>query len=259
MEIAVHYYPHHIGDFIKATARLTDAQSMSYLRLIWMYYDRERPLPDDIQALAFQLGTDENTVKLILASYFRLDNGSWHHTRCDAELEAYRANQEKKSKAGKASAERRKSISSTDDEQLFNSNSTSVQLTNNQEPVTINQEPKEKTKRVSAPASEPNKTKGTRIPFTECPDDWGEFCRAERPDLDPIKVWASFYDYWIATSGAKGVKADWFATWRNWVRKERQTTTAKQNDSWRAKLASLNTIDMEPSNGQVLSTDIVPF
>jgi len=58
MEIVVHYYHHHIGDFVKATARLTDAQSMAYLRLIWMYYDRERPLPDDIEALAFQLGTD---------------------------------------------------------------------------------------------------------------------------------------------------------------------------------------------------------
>jgi len=54
----MHYYQHHIGDFIKATARLSDEQSMAYLRLIWMYYDRERPLPDDIEALAFQLGSD---------------------------------------------------------------------------------------------------------------------------------------------------------------------------------------------------------
>ena len=147
----MHYYPHHIGDFIKATARLTDAQSMAYLRLIWMYYDRERSLPDDIQSLAFQLGTDENTVKLILVSYFKLENGAWNHTRCDAEIEAYRANQEKKSRAGKASAERRKNTSSTHDEQVFNTSSTSVQLTKNQEPRTNNQEPKEKNKRTSAP------------------------------------------------------------------------------------------------------------
>jgi uncharacterized protein YdaU (DUF1376 family) len=147
----VHYYPHHIGDFIKATARLTDAQTMAYLRLIWMYYDRERPLPDDIQSLAFQLGTDESTVKLILVSYFRLENAAWSHSRCDAEIEAYKANQEKKSKAGKASAERRKNISSTDDEQVFNASLTGVQLTKNQEPRTNNQEPKEKNKRTSAP------------------------------------------------------------------------------------------------------------
>jgi uncharacterized protein YdaU (DUF1376 family) len=124
---------------------------MAYLRLIWMYYDRERSLPDDIQSLAFQLGTDENTVKLILVSYFKLENGAWNHTRCDAEIESYRANQEKKSRAGKASAERRKNTSSTHDEQVFNTSSTSVQLTKNQEPRTNNQEPKEKNKRTSAP------------------------------------------------------------------------------------------------------------
>ena len=29
-----------------------------------------------------------------------------------------------------------------------------------------------------------------------------------------------FGDYWRGVSGAKGVKLDWLATWRNWVRKE---------------------------------------
>ena len=30
---------------------------------------------------------------------------------------------------------------------------------------------------------------------------------------------ASFVDYWAGISGAKGVKADWQATWRNSVRR----------------------------------------
>jgi hypothetical protein len=110
-------------------------------------------------------------------------------------------------------------------------------------------------------SSSKHKSRGTRIPFTDLPDEWSAFCRSERPELNPEKVWISFYDYWIAVPGAKGAKADWFATWRNWVRNQRQTITDKQrkDDGWQAKLASLNTIDMEPSNGQVLSTDIVPF
>jgi uncharacterized protein YdaU (DUF1376 family) len=138
MEIALHYYHHHIGDFIKATARLTDAQSMAYLRLIWMYYDRERPLPDDIEALAFQLGIDEKTVQLILVSYFRLEDGCWHHTRCDAEIKEYKQLIHKRSKAGKASAEHRANTSSTPVEQVSDTQPTDVQLTNNQEPVTSN-------------------------------------------------------------------------------------------------------------------------
>ena len=134
----MHYYHHHIGDFIKATARLTDAQSMAYLRLIWMYYDRERPLPDDIEALAFQLGIDEKTVQLILVSYFRLEDGCWHHTRCDAEIKEYKQLIHKRSKAGKASAEHRANTSSTPVEQVPDTQLTDVQLTNNQEPVTSN-------------------------------------------------------------------------------------------------------------------------
>jgi hypothetical protein len=50
------------------------------------------------------------------------------------------------------------------------------------------------------------------------PDEWGEFCEQERPELVPNKVFNQFKDYWISQAGQKGVKLDWFATWRNWVR-----------------------------------------
>lgn len=30
---------------------------------------------------------------------------------------------------------------------------------------------------------------------------------------------AKFRDYWVAQPGQKGVRNDWQATWRNWVRK----------------------------------------
>jgi uncharacterized protein YdaU (DUF1376 family) len=208
MEIALHYYHHHIGDFIKATARLTDAQSMAYLRLIWMYYDRERPLPDDIEALAFQLGIDEKTVQLILVSYFRLEDGCWHHTRCDAEIKEYKQLIHKRSKAGKASAEHRANTSSTPVEQVSDTQPTDVQLTNNHEPVT-NNHIKEK------------RPRSTRFDLNDVPDDWIDFCNQERPDLDPRKTFDSFRDYWIAQPGSKGVKADWTATWRNWIRNTR--------------------------------------
>ena len=142
MEIVVHYYHHHIGDFLKATSRLSDAQSMAYLRLLWMYYDSEKPLPDDLDVLAFQVGTDTKTVELILLSFFKPDETGpekvWTHTRCDREIKEYRQLIHKKRNAGKASAERRSNTSSTGVEQVSNSDPTPVQLTNNQEPVTIN-------------------------------------------------------------------------------------------------------------------------
>ena len=33
-----------------------------------------------------------------------------------------------------------------------------------------------------------------------------------------MQTFEKFKDYWISQPGQKGVKLDWFATWRNWVR-----------------------------------------
>ena len=64
-------------------------------------------------------------------------------------------------------------------------------------------------------------TKGSRLSTDfELPDSWTEFCQTERPDLNPQKVFDSFKDYWVAKAGAAGVKLDWTATWRNWVRNQ---------------------------------------
>ena len=135
------YYQHHIGDFIKATSRLSDAQAMAYLRLIWMYYDSEKPLPDDVEVLAMQVGSTPHDVNLLLRAFFKLDKDGWRQTRCDQEIADYHAYTEKKSNAGKASAQRRMNKSLTTAEQVLNECSTDVQLTNNQQPLTTNQQP----------------------------------------------------------------------------------------------------------------------
>ena len=151
----MHYYQHHIGDFIKATARLTDCQTMAYLRLLWLYYDSEKPLKPDIRVLAFQIGASQEDTELLLASFFVLEETGWHQKRCDQEIADYRDFLNKKSNAGKASAERRRIISATDAgqvgngsstgvEQVLNGCATDVQLTTNHKPLTTNQQPKKK-------------------------------------------------------------------------------------------------------------------
>jgi uncharacterized protein YdaU (DUF1376 family) len=135
----MHYYQHHIGDFIKATARLSDTQAMGYLRLLWMYYDSEKPLKPDAKVLAFQIGATVEETEMLLESFFWLAENGWHHTRCDKEIEDYRQFLNKKSNAGKASAEQRKNKSSSIVQQVFNNSSTDVQLTTNHKPITNNQ------------------------------------------------------------------------------------------------------------------------
>jgi hypothetical protein len=71
------------------------------------------------------------------------------------------------------------------------------------------------------------KTLGKRLASDSClTKEWEDFCVQQRPELHPTKTFDQFKDYWIAQAGQKGVKLDWFATWRNWVR---STNAPKQN------------------------------
>lgn len=71
--------------------------------------------------------------------------------------------------------------------------------------------------------TESNKKKenkrGSRLSQDFClPNEWNSWARNERPELNVLQTFDKFKDYWIAQAGQKGVKLDWFATWRNWVR-----------------------------------------
>lgn len=52
--------------------------------------------------------------------------------------------------------------------------------------------------------------------------------RDECPNVDPQKEHPVFIDYWIAQPGQKGVKVDWDATWRNWMRRKQQDSAGKK-------------------------------
>lgn len=82
----MHFYPHHIGDFQRDTASLSDSDTMAYLRLIWMYYDTELPLPADAKKLAFKIGSDPDSVQMILDTFFTKEQDFYRHKRCDEVL-----------------------------------------------------------------------------------------------------------------------------------------------------------------------------
>lgn len=60
------------------------------------------------------------------------------------------------------------------------------------------------------------------------PDDWRAFARGERfwTDAEITAEASLFADYWHSQPGQKGVKLDWFATWRNWCRNSRRPSGA---------------------------------
>jgi len=206
----MHYYQHHIGDFIKDTSFLTNEEVGIYLKLLWLYYDTETPLPNSLFDLAMKVNARNQQDELagILGMFFKLENNEWHHSRCDKEISHYQQQLNTASKAGKASALKRAlNKESTGVERSLESRSTSVQPTNNHEPITINHKPIKENKRGSRLASDWFLTKAM-----------GDWATQERPDLDVRQVAEQFKDYWVAQAGQKGVKLDWDATWRNWVR-----------------------------------------
>lgn len=79
-----------------------------------------------------------------------------------------------------------------------------------------------------------NPAAGTRLPTDWNPSNQDfDFAASTGMGHDAIFREADrFRDYWIGQAGAKGRKADWPATWRNWVRRaceDGQPNTAKPN------------------------------
>jgi uncharacterized protein YdaU (DUF1376 family) len=136
----MHYYQHHIGDFIKDTSFLTNEEVGIYMKLIWLYYDTEKPLPNDIFTLSMKAGARESESVLlgILNMFFSMQNDEWHHSRCDKEIAEFHGYIESKSRAGKASAERRMNMKATPVEQVSNKRTTHEQLTTTHKPLPTN-------------------------------------------------------------------------------------------------------------------------
>ena len=63
--------------------------------------------------------------------------------------------------------------------------------------------------------------KGERLPEGwQLPRSWGQWAFEEGMPIEEIRRQADmFRDYWHGLPGARGRKADWQATWRNWIRK----------------------------------------
>ena len=194
----MHFYPHHIGDFLKDTSSLTPEESYYYLRLIWLYYDTEKPLPDDISSLAFKIGArgKEDCVRSLVQIYFRYDSDLKSHThqRIEDEIRKYQ------SKA--ASAKRANQIRWGSEKDL---KSDAKQIpTKNQEPIT-------------------RESRATRLPPDwEPSDELIAFMRRERPDLNPVHTIMRFCNFWQAKSGKDATKLDWDKTFQNWVLAEKE-------------------------------------
>lgn len=134
----MHYYQHHIGDFIKDTANLDDHQLATYMRLLWRYYTDEKPISDELEDVAFAMRSDEKTVRLLLRHYFRETTEGWRHNRCDREIADFHAKADKARESAKARW-KNKNPMQTQSERNANvseNDASIVKIDANQEPIT---------------------------------------------------------------------------------------------------------------------------
>lgn len=116
--------------------------------------------------------------------------------------------------------------------------------------------------------SKASKARGTRLPDGWVPDDdliaW---TKANAPAAANSLEVDRFRDYWAAQPGAKGRKADWAATWRNWARRcqEQHTqpnrgpaprvTTSDRVNGWLALAESLDPTRQPPAQPALVAIE----
>jgi uncharacterized protein YdaU (DUF1376 family) len=174
-------------------------EDLAYRRLLDFYFLHEQPIKHRDIARQIGMRAYEQDVLLVLNEFFLSTEDGFVNPRADKAIKQYKEFAE----AGKRGAAKRWA-KPPHEEANSPPNATPI-ATNNHKPIT-NNHIKEK-------------QRGSRLA-----QDWvltkslGEWAQVERPDLDVRQVAEQFKDYWIAQPGQKGVKLDWSATWRNWVR-----------------------------------------
>ena len=210
----MHYYQFHIGDYMSHTRHLSLYEDLAYRRLLDFYFLHEQPIKHRDVARQIGMREHEEDVLTVLNEFFLSTPEGFVNPRADKEIQQYK----EFSEAGKRGAAKRWS-KPPHGEANSPPNATPI-ATNNHKPITNNHI---KEKRL-----------GSRLAQDWfLPDDWEYWANKERPELNAKSVADQFKDYWIAQPGQKGVKLDWEATWRNWVR---NTNAPKQNPADIVKL-----------------------
>lgn len=204
------YFPMYPTDFEAKTSHLTLAEDGAYnrlLRICWMTPGCS--IPDDDAWIMRRLRVDraafDEVVKVVLDEFFTRENGRLSNAKLTRIFASSHEAHEKRKNAG-AKGGKAKALNS---KEVAPSNAVAKPKQPEPEP-----EPKKRDTNVSP-------KNGTRLP-----DDWflsvslGEWSIEQGATDDLVRAEADkFKDYWKGVAGAKGRKADWDATWRNWIRK----------------------------------------
>lgn len=213
------YFPLYPTDFDGKTAHLTILEDGAYnrlLRLCWKTPGCRIPTDEAwiMRQMRARTNDEQEAVRSVIAEFFTAKGGFYTNKKLseiyDASRDAHERRKNAGSKGGKAKALK----------------------TNKTEPsnaVAMAKQPEPEPDIKETPNGVSKKKRATRLPEDWfLPRAWGEWAQAEGFSADTIRREADkFKDYWISQAGQKGVKLNWQATWRNWMRNSDAKRTHK--------------------------------
>jgi uncharacterized protein YdaU (DUF1376 family) len=223
-------------------------EDLAYRRMLDLYYTTEAPLPADPAKVARLIGMRDHMQEVcdVLSEFFVKSEAGHTSSRCEREIEVYKAKAERAKSANKARWSSKhaddgsnkdlksdtKSDVKTESKSDLKSDADQVP-TNNQEPITKEEPPKPPVGGLTVVAKPDGKTKARRIalktfladckandirPMRDYEPLWNYTRNAKLPDDFVALAWVEF----CRRFGAGGVKeanlqADWRKTFRNYV------------------------------------------
>lgn len=228
----MNFYPHHIGDYMTATAHLTWLEDAAYRRLLDLYYSREQAIPADlVQAcrLVRASSKDERkAVETVLNEFFTASQDGWRHGRCDEEIVKARDAAERARANGKKGGRPAKEKPTANPEETQSVISGNPEKSNSQAPITNTNTNKEPQTPQAGLTAKPKgialqtfiadcKTKGER-PLRDYSPLW-DYAEAAGLHADFVALaWAEFCRRFMPGGAKEGrLQKDWRKTFRNYV------------------------------------------
>jgi uncharacterized protein YdaU (DUF1376 family) len=208
----VPYFRFYPSDFMTGVRGMTAQEVGVYTMLLCLIYEANGPVENNPLRLATYCGMrlaafDRTCEKLIALGKIVEANGHLSNARAEAEISKRADDLEIASTAGKASWQKRQEKQGTQEASV-------------KPPLNHTDTDTEKKERDTI-VSQKKSVRGSRLgPDWTLPDDWRQWALDQGLAGSVIDREADrFRDYWIGKSGKDAAKADWQATWRNWVRK----------------------------------------
>lgn len=218
----MNYYSFHVGDYAAHTHHLTLMGDLAYRRLLDRYYLTERPLPTDPTECARLIGMRDHVqeVSEVLSDFFLKSDAGWINKRCEEEISGYRAKAERARNANRTRWKSDPDLKSDADKIP----------TNNQEPITNNQEerPPIPPEGESPVGEKPEKAITLKTYLENCgkcgkapiPEDdavWRHADATGLPDEFLHLAWAMFERRYLQNGKRQKGERGWRQTFRNAV------------------------------------------